>query len=250
MQSGDQSSRSILRGVLTVLGTGLLVLISLLLARRYFNTSSLDSQSEVISLIRTHGPLALFVAALLESVLGIGHYFPGSLVILAGGMIMSGGGLHVLGFYASVSSAFAIGNAVNFLIGRGLLPRVARWAGQSERVAATRARIRANGYKIPLVTYWHPNFSAITSMACGLLKYPTGLFLRRTTLAVLVWNAAWTSIVYFTGSLLLDVMTSNAYAVTLAVVLASWVGLMIWKTGRMGEKANAEDHSDSDVPGQ
>jgi membrane protein DedA with SNARE-associated domain len=131
----------------------------------------------ISSLFIEYGIIAVIIASFIENIIGVGTYFPGSIVILTS-MALTGGNIHlaVLTFLAIVLPS-TIAHIMNYLIGR----KISKYT-------------EIKGKKLfwfLFTTLWHPHFAAVSTFTLGSQKLNFRKFLYYFIPIHLFWNIFW-----------------------------------------------------------
>lgn len=168
----------------------------------------MPSQDELLVLSRAYferyGLLTIFVSAILESILMMGWYYPGSLVIVLGA-VLAGDDLVQLSLVWLVTTlGFIISYVFNFYVGKYGWYRLISALGFREALEKAKLQLISYGPRAIFMTYWHPNLAALTSTAAGILSIPFRTFILYSIAAVVPWNIMWTTLAYFLGEKAID----------------------------------------------
>ncbi len=186
----------------------------------------LPPESEMIEIVSVwigqYGLLIIFTGAFLESLLFIGLYFPGSLIIFLGVGLSSDGyeaTLSVIG----VSLGMLCGYTINYLVGWHGWHKLFLKLGMKEGLERAQYKMQQSDIRYIFYTFWNPGLAAFTATAAGLLQYPIKRFFNFSTAAIIVWNAFWGVLVYSLGK---DALVLLDFTVVLKVI-GVWVLLEI-----------------------
>lgn len=168
----------------------------------------LPSQDETVALAHVYfekyGLITIFVSAILESILMMGWYYPGSLVIVLGA-VLAGDDLVQLSFvWLLTTLGFIMSYVLNFYVGKHGWYRLISALGFREALEKAKSQLVTYGPRAIFLTYWHPNLAALTSTAAGILSIPFRTFILYSIAATIPWNIAWTTLAYFLGERAID----------------------------------------------
>lgn len=205
----------------------LAVFLSLFFLWKFLN---LPEDQELITLTRNYferyGLVTVFVSAVLEGMLLIGLYYPGSIVIFLG-VILAGKNISkVIEVVAIATSGLYIGYVLDYLLGKYGWYRLLLVFGLKGQIENAERRLTRHGLGAIFVSYWHPNFAAIISTAAGILHFSPRKFLLYSLLAVTVWNIFWGTLAYLLGEATIALMGIR-FAIIVVVV---WILFAITKT--------------------
>lgn len=160
-----------------------------------WNTLGLPTDTEIFTLVdgyyQAYGFWVIFISAILESLLFVGMYVPGSTAIFFG-VILARGNVPQIGLVILIATVgLLVSHTVNYALGRyGWYHLLARF-GLARSIEGAKARLERYGPTAIWITHWHPNMGALTSTAAGILSFPTHRFFLHTALAVLAWDTFW-----------------------------------------------------------
>ncbi len=194
---------------------------------------NLPSQESMVTLARQYferyGLITVFLSAILEGALFIGVYYPGSLVIFLGVIFSIGSIPRAIETVAVVTAGLLIGYCIDYVLGRYGWYRLFLAVGLKGPLESAQKRVAAYGPRALFLSYWHPNFAALTSTAAGVLHMEFAVFFRNAVIAAIAWNAFWGLIVYTLGEASLWFM-GMPFVLTF---VAAWIVVIvireIWK---------------------
>lgn len=176
------------------------ILVVLRILFYFFNQNDLINYLSVF--YSRYGALILFFSGIIEGLVLIGLYYPGSTIILlgatlAGAKIIS---LPEVVLWASLGllAAYAINYWFGFNGGEKILAR----SGLYEPLE----KAKSQAEKSKLIYLWstvHPNVAAIMSVVLGTMKVNFLKFITLSTLGQFFWSTFWGIIFYFFGMVLL-----------------------------------------------
>jgi len=182
----------------------LIFLAILLLFIALWQTLGLPRPAELIALTEDYyaeyGYWVVFIGALIEGVLIINWYFPGSAIVILGVIFSRTGPLNPFLVVLIAILAFFLAYIINYALGRYGWYRVLLAFGLKEPLEKTRKRVVRHGPKAILLSYVHPNIGALTATSCGILFIPLSVFLVYSIIAVLAWNTIWGVLAYLVGT--------------------------------------------------
>ena len=203
---------------------GVLLLVYLITSRLIQFPSNDGMIQRAREFYADYGYRAAFVAAFVEALIVIGWYAPGSVVVVLGAAFSAEGVLSVWWFTAAAIAGFFAAYCVNYLLGRIGWYRVIAKLGAEGRVEAVSLRI--NGMTSTrrsfgsFLMYFSPNIGGLWSSAHGVLKTKPLRFAITCLIGTVFWSVFWSTVAYFSGHVVLDVMQSRFF---ILLVLASFV---------------------------
>ncbi len=169
-----------------------------------------------------YGLIALFVAAVIESLFMISFYFPGSLVVVLAVLVsdrsLSALAVIVLVGWASVLTA----TVINYWLGKEGFYRLLLRLGSERNVHDMQAWLEKRGRWAIFFSAVHPNILAITNICMGIAR--AGLFktLTLSFIAIAFWIPVQVSIL---GFILPDPKESMALLQWVIVAGLVWWGI-------------------------
>ncbi len=163
-------------------------------------------------LFTTYGAVAVAGISVLENLVLINAYFPGSLVILTAMAMQAGNPEAAAITFCAIYGGATIGYHLSFLVGR-----------MSDGLWKKRSQSTYNSTGLGLLflaTYWHPHLAAVTNTAVGGSPVPYSRFLLYSLLASLPWNLFWGGLMYSAGTLIKGEVDLST---VLYVYLVGWI---------------------------
>ena len=201
------------------------VAVSLFFVWKIFN---LPPQEKLIEIARSYfdayGLITIFISSILEGVLLVGWYYPGSLVIFLGVIFAGHDAVRVTEVISVVTAGFFIAYALNFSLGKYGWDRGLLVLGLREALERAQRRLANYGLRVIFLTYWHPNLAGLTSTAAGILHIPFKKFFFYSCISAILWNIFWGSLVYFLGE---QALTLIGFRFVL-IILGIWILVRIF----------------------
>ena len=146
----------------------------------------------------------VFVAGLLEGVLLINWYWPGSGVILLGAALASRAGLPLEWLIVTAVSSLWLGYLFDYALGRyGWYKLVIKYGGRPLLERAQK-QLKQRGHIGVWFWYAHPQTANFVATAAGILQYKFWPFAITALMAQALWGTAWALLVNAIGLTLLD----------------------------------------------
>jgi len=169
----------------------------------FWHLLKLPTNDEFIALVQTYfdiyGLWFIFLSAIVEGLLLIGCYYPGSVVIFLGVIFAGKEIIKVVEVVSLISFGFFIAQVFNFFVGKYGWYKILLKCGLRKPLERAQQHLAKYGTKAIIFSYWQPNLAAFTSTAAGILQLPTKKFLMYSLGSIMVWNIFWGSLVYFFG---------------------------------------------------
>ena len=203
----------------------LCVFLSLYLLWRLLN---LPPEDELIQIAKDYfekyGLLTVFVSAVIEDLLLIGWYYPGSLVIFLG-VIFAGKDIpKVVEVVSVVTIGLFIAYIINFFVGKYGWYRLLLAFGLKEPLENAEHRLTKYGLRAIFMSYWQPNLAALTSASVGILQFSFRKFLIYSFFATVLWSIFWGTIAYFLGGASLSFIGIRFIIIAILV----WIVFRLW----------------------
>ena len=161
------------------------------------------------------GLWAVLGISVAENVIGINTYFPGSVAILLSMASTSNRPDLAIRVWSVITAGALVGQVASFLIGR----TVVRFREE--------ARGSPPGLKVFMLTFWHPQFAAITSATSGASNAGVWLFVSRCVPCLVCWNLFWGAAMYFGGNFV-DLSQEGSGVIIICLLL--WAIYRIWSS--------------------
>jgi membrane protein DedA with SNARE-associated domain len=175
-----------------------------------------------------YGLPLLFISSLLESVLFVGFYFPGSLIIFLGvGLAASIPDAMVA--VAMVSLGMIGGYGIDYLLGRYGWYRFFLRLGMRQGLARAEVKMQQNDARYVFYTFWNPGLAAFTATAAGVLRVPVRRFAFLGLLAILVWNTFWGVLVYMLGATALSLVNFKVVISVIGLWISFELTMVFWR---------------------
>jgi membrane protein DedA with SNARE-associated domain len=165
-----------------------------------------------------YGYWVVFISGLVEGLIVVGWYLPGSVTITLGIVFCQGDPSRALVTVVVVILAFTIAGAANYALGRFGWHLLLLRFGLESLLKRTRVKLAKHGLSLILMTYFHPNIGSVTAMTCGILRISFSTFLAYLITAITIWNALWGMLIYLVGSPILQLLNLWIFV----AVLGAW----------------------------
>ena len=201
------------------------IAISLILIWKVLN---LPSEEVLISLteeyFKKYGLLTVFIASVIEGMLLVGWYLPGSLVIFLGVIFSHGDPLQA--FKSVIVTIFGLGSAYtfNYFIGKYGWYKLFKNLGLANSLSKAEHTYQKYHNISIYFSYWQPNLASLISSAAGILKAPLISFLVHSWIASILWLSFWGLLTFLFGKVILDFLVPIFF-----LVLIFWIIYIIYK---------------------
>lgn len=191
--------------------------------------------SLITSWFDRYGLLLVFGAAVLEGLLLLGNYFPGSFVIIFG-VALSDSPAEALVVLTVGTTGLMIAHATNYALGRYGWYRLLERFGMRDSIERSRKRLIEKGSWAIFGSYWLPSMAAVVDSAAGILHMPFRKFLLVAIAASLFWNSLVTIIAYTLGDTAVTLMESDTSNATILIgIVVGWCVILLvmdWRKRR------------------
>ncbi|MCM8596446.1 DedA family protein [Accumulibacter sp.] len=209
-----------------------------------FLTSFIDIvvhlDKHLATLIQQYGPwiyAILFVIIFSETGFVVTPFLPGDSLLFVAGALAALGGMDIAILLAVLVAAAALGNMLNYQIGRFLGPKVFHWEQSrlfnKAALEKTHAFYEKHGGKTLVISRFLPLFRTFAPFVAGIgaMDYPRFTFFN--LLGAVGWVASLTLAGYWFGNL--PWVQQNLTAVILGIIVVSLVPVFVgWLQHRKG----------------
>jgi membrane protein DedA with SNARE-associated domain len=193
----------------------------------------------VVNLFNQYGLVIVFFAALIESILLVGGYFPGTMIIFLS-LSVSGGDLQkTLATVLVATAGMLVGYSIDYFLGKNGVSKILNKLNLNNEVEKLKKEIDRQGLWAGFFLYILPGFGSLISTTFGILKFNFLNFFGFILLTVLIWNSIWGITGYVFGDEVLKLITSGYFGfIILGIFIVYFVA-----SGRYAEfkKALAEN---------
>ncbi|MEX0589995.1 MAG: VTT domain-containing protein [Xanthobacteraceae bacterium] len=168
-----------------------------------------------------YGLLTVFVGAVIEGLLLVGWYFPGTIVLVLALILAGNDAFRVAQIAVTAVVGLSIAYTINFFIGKHGWYRMFVAFGLKESLERAKERLGKYGLSAIFTTYWQFNLASLTSTAAGILQFPFGQFFAVSTIAALAWMIFWSSLIYFFGQAALALVSLRVMIAAVALWIAA-----------------------------
>jgi membrane protein DedA with SNARE-associated domain len=141
----------------------------------------------------------VFLGALLEGILVINFYVPGSTIVILGAVASRGGALSIGLVILVATVGFILAYSVCYILGWfGWYSAFSR-LGVERALNRTRERMMAVGPRLIPVANIHPNLGALAATSAGALRIPFVRFILISGTSALLWDIFWGLLAFWLG---------------------------------------------------
>ncbi|MCR4325509.1 MAG: VTT domain-containing protein [Patescibacteria group bacterium] len=233
------------RNVLSLIWLPLFALAAVAVYYLIWGIFDLPPQEEVVRLAEqyfdTYGLITVFIAAIIEAVLFVGWYFPGSLVIVLGVVFAGRDFSQLFGVFAVTTLGFFVAYTFNYFVGKYGWYRLLLALGLDGPIEKAQAQLVSYGPRAIFLTFWHPNFGGLTSTAAGILQMPLRTFLIYMIAATTLWDIFWTIVGFSFGEFAITAVGPKV----VVPFIAAWIAITLYVAWRKKKDASAVENSAS-----
>lgn len=205
------------------------LLITMIAFVAVYRVLGLPSPEEFIAIAKhfydDYGIIVVFLAAVIEGILGVNWYLPGSAIVALGVILSAGDPFGAVVVVLVASMGFLVAYIFDYFIGKLAWYSFLSWLGIDAPLRRMRRKLEEKGPQILLSASIHPNIGALAATSAGILKVQVWKFIMVITVGILFWNTIWGILVYFIGEVILDI----AGMWVLVALAAAW---FVWALSR------------------
>ena len=180
-----------------------------------------------------YGLIIFFFTAFFESLLLIGNYFPGTLILLFGLSTLLDSPEKVLTSFVYISIGMLSGYTINYFLGKHGWYKVIEKLGYKDELVKIENKLNTAGLSAVFFLYLLPGFGSLLSTSFGILRFSFFKFFTFTLFMILFWNTVWALAVYFFGQKVFEMFNSGY----LVVLLTGGYLIYMYKSGKFKEYA-------------
>ncbi len=167
-----------------------------------------------------YGLVTVFIASLIESMLLVGWYLPGGLIIFLGVILSAGNPVHATASVICTILGFSIGYSANYFLGQYGWYKLFIKFGLSRSLSQAQEQFQKYGLRGIYMSYWQPNLGALISTSAGILKFNKLKFITHSTFATIIWSTFWGVIAYFLGEKVLSYLGIVFFGIMIVWILS------------------------------
>lgn len=177
----------------------------------YFNLPNQDGVAQIIQgFFKEYGLWVVFLSSILESILLVGMYFPGTLVIFLGVSATFGNPLLGLKTVLVVIAGMLCGYTINYFLGKYGWHKMLEKMGFRDELQKIEQSVTKKGLLGGTFTlYVFPGTGSLLSTALGVLRYNFYLFLPFTLASIVFFDTIWGFLAYFFGMKIFKLLTNS-----------------------------------------
>jgi membrane protein DedA with SNARE-associated domain len=151
------------------------------------------------SYLDRYGLVIVLVCAVVEALVLIGWYFPGTLVIIFAMIVAGDDPVRYVETAATAGFGLYCGQVTNFFAGRYGWYRLLLAFGLREPLENAKRRLTKYGLSAIFTTFWQANLASLISTAAGILQFPARRFVVLALAAETLWFGFWSTLIYLLG---------------------------------------------------
>lgn len=176
---------------------------------------------------KKYGLLTVFITSLIEGMLLVGWYLPGSLVIFLGVIFSYGDPVRATASVLVTILGLGIAYTCNYFIGKYGWYKLFKAVGLSSSLDKAKETYKKYHNRSIYFSYWQPNLAGLISSAAGILKAPLVPFLVHSWIASVLWLSFWGFLTFVFGRVILNYLGPIFF-----IVLISWVAYILYQNKR------------------
>jgi membrane protein DedA with SNARE-associated domain len=180
-----------------------------------------------------YGLWLLLASSIVEGLVLVGWYYPGSLVIFLGVILAGPDVSKVVLAVGTISIGLLISYIGNFFLGKHGWYKLLLKFGLKEALDDAKHRVKQHGLLAIFMSYWQPNLAALVATSAGILDFSFKKFLLYSIPAVMIWNTFWGVLVYVVGEKALDFVGIRF----VLLIIFAWIVYRIWQ----GDKSHEDN---------
>lgn len=208
--------------------TLLLIVLALNLTWELFDLPSPIELKNIIEYwFNLYGFPIIFLSSLVEGMLLVGGYFPGTFVIFLG-VILAQSVKQAALVVLVVSLGLMVAHVFNYFLGKyGWYTLLVKF-GLKGAIEEAQGKLSKRGPIAIFASYWMPNLAALTDTAAGILRISFKTFINYSVVATIFWNTLAGIGVYFVGDRALAIVVPGSGRTGILIFgVALWAVLII-----------------------
>lgn len=175
-------------------------------------------------LYASYGYWVVFLGSIVEGLLIVSWYFPGSAMVLLAAAFAAEGVLSFSRVMALAIAGFTISYNFNYFLGRYGWYKLLSSVGAGKPVDEAKKRISKHGRRAIFLGMISPGLAVLFSTAAGILRFSYSSYFLTSFVALSFWTLLWGTLAFFIGLALIDFIQTYWWAWTIPLV--SW---FVWK---------------------
>jgi membrane protein DedA with SNARE-associated domain len=164
-----------------------------------------------------YGLITVLIGAVLEGLLLIGWYFPGTIVIVVALLLAGNDPLQVAQIGVAAAIGLCVAYGVNFFAGKHGWYRMFVAFGLREGLERAKERLSKFGLSAIFTTYWQFNLASLISTAAGILQFSFGQFFLVSTIAAFAWMTFWCTLIFLFGQAAIALVSLRVMIVAVSI---------------------------------
>ncbi len=185
-------------------------------------------QSTVSAWLHEYGLYIVLLGSFLETLLFIGLYFPGSVIIFLS-VALAPSSFAALVTILVVSLGMFCAHITNYILGKYGWYRVFLKLGMKSGIENAKSKMTKNDVRYIFYTFWNPGLASFTSTAAGILQISTKRYVVLIIFAILLWNTVWGIIVFYLGETALTLLSFTTVLIVISLWICFELTLLLWR---------------------
>lgn len=154
--------------------------------------------------LQSYGIPFVFIIALIESIILLGAYFPGTIIIFGTIASTTDNIKYFLLCMISAILGIIVGYTIDYILGIKAGNKIIKKLRLEHQLKVVKNKIKDNGLYITPIFYYLPGTGSMVSLLLGSMHIGFKKFLYIIIPSVIVWNIIWGSLIYVLGKEVLD----------------------------------------------
>ncbi|MDP3987846.1 MAG: DedA family protein [Candidatus Levybacteria bacterium] len=180
----------------------------------------------------TYGYFLIFAAAIMEGMLVLGMYVPGSTVILMGAILARMGVVSYPLVFVLGTGGLLIGYSIDYFLGRFGWHHLLLRFGLEKGFKTAKEKLEKHDKKAIFLGFVFPGSASFLATSAGIIKMPFRKFIFLAILAQVFWGLFWGNLAYFFGLPILEYFQMKYF-----ILLLLFIGI-IWMVRKYLRKKN------------
>lgn len=173
-------------------------------------------------LYSTYGYFLILFSAIMEAMIILGMYIPGSTVILLGAILAKTGVISFPLVFIFGTLGLLIGYSIDYLLGRFGWYHVLSKFGLEKVLLEAEKKLKEQNKKAIFLSFFMPSTASLLSTSAGILKMPYKKFILLALIFQSIWGLFWGNLAYFFGLPVLQYFQMKYFLILIAVILVVW----------------------------
>ncbi len=170
-------------------------------------------------LYATYGYFLILAAAIMEGMVILGMYIPGSTVILLGAILARTGVISYPLVFVLGTAGLLIGYSIDYFLGKFGWYHLLSNFGMGKLLLEAENKLKQQNKKAIFLSFFMPGTASLLSTSAGVLKVPYKKFIIMALIFQGFWSLLWGNLAYFFGLPVLQYFQMKYFLIALLIVL-------------------------------